>query len=74
MRKKLNNEKDSEKRNGFELKKQLEINLELKDRISEIESKKIDLEKRLNKEIKQYRNEISELKSKMLEHVTFKGK
>lgn len=27
LRKKLNNEKDSEKRNGFELKKQLETNL-----------------------------------------------
>jgi len=39
-----------------------------------MESKKIDLEKRLNKEIKQYKNEISELKTKLLEYVPFKGK
>jgi hypothetical protein len=39
-----------------------------------MESKKIDLEKRLNKEIKQYRNEITELKTKLLQYVPFKGR
>jgi hypothetical protein len=35
-----------------------------------MESKKIDMEKRLNKELKQYRNEIAELKSKIFEQTT----
>lgn len=35
LRKKLAQEKDSEKRNGFELKKQIELNGELKEKICE---------------------------------------
>jgi hypothetical protein len=49
LRKKLTHEKDSEKRNGFELKKQIDANNELKEKLTDVEAKKADTEKRLNR-------------------------
>lgn len=36
LKKKLTQEKDTEKRNGFELKKQLETNADLKEKLIEV--------------------------------------
>jgi len=41
----------------------------LKEKLTAVETRKIEMEKRLNKELKQYKNEIAELKSRLSEQI-----
>lgn len=74
LRKKLAQEKDSEKKNGFELKKQMQLNGELKEKICELQSKKVDAEKRVARENKLLKNELSQMRSKLYEQTVARKK
>ena len=65
---------DGQKRNTHELKKQMEINQELKERVIDLETKKSDIQKRLVRETKALRSELTEAKSKIYEQTLIKGK
>jgi len=52
LRKDLQQEKDVEKRNGVELKRAQEANAELKEKLRDCELRKVEVEKRLAREIK----------------------
>lgn len=45
---------------------------ELREKLRDSETKKIDMEKRLNKEIKQLKSDISEARSRQFEQVAIK--
>lgn len=65
LRKELQQEKDGEKRNGIELKRQQEANNELKEKLRDCELRKVEVEKRLTREVKALKTENQELRLKV---------
>lgn len=72
LRKELQQEKDGEKRNGVELKRQQEANNELKEKLRDCELRKVEVEKRLGREIKLLKTENQELRLKVNNEATGK--
>ena len=66
MKKKLAQEKEHERRNALELKQHAEVTDELKKQARESEMRKMELEKRLGKEVRVLRQENAELKNQLL--------
>ena len=65
MKKKLAQEKEQDKRNALEVKQHIEINAELKQKLRESDTKRIEYEKRLLREIKELRKENEAMNMKM---------